>query len=175
MIFLLIALVVFGGWFLIASWLEWEDYGSLDWEPGPGIVISISGFVICLAISVIVNIAMWNEQISDKTHYRVIDEKIELNQKRADDISNKLKIVLVENYGEHEREIFSNMGSDDLQLLLIKYPELRASKTFTTYADKMHELNDYVYKQKQEKIEIVRRMQYRVKNIFTFGFLYPTP
>jgi len=171
MIFLLFTLAVFGGWFLIASWLNRKHHGNLDWDAG--IIISVSLFVISLALSVVINIAMWNGQISDKTHYQVVDEKIELNQKRADDISNKLRIVLVENYGEHEREIFSNMGSDGLQLLLIKYPELRASETFTTYADKMHELNDYVYEQKQEKIEIVRRMEYRVKNIFTFGFLYP--
>lgn len=162
MIFFIALLLVCGTWFGIAAYLHNHPRSRDDYSGGMAAATFV--FVIGLIILIGFNISLFINQVSDFTKADVIDEKIELLQTRSDNISNSLKEVLVDKYSEHETEIFSEMTGDDITILLVKYPELRASETFINYTDKLFKLENDVYNLKQEKINIVQRTSFRLRH-----------
>lgn len=75
-----------------------------------------------------------------------------ITEKRADlqRYKDEFKTVLVEMYPEYEKEMFSKMAQQDakqLEIMLVKYPELKFDGVLTGYVDgvkdRLKNINDY--------------------------------
>ncbi len=164
---LLILLVFFGSWFGILYLLAKKT--NLDWDFGliTCCMLTILSFIILAATNILLSV----DQVWDIEKMGVIDKQIALYEERVEDIGETLNFVLVEKYPTHEKEVFTNMKPDNLDILLIKYPELNTHKTFIEYSKHVRELVDKTYELRNEKYDLIAKLRYRRNNPFAIKFL----
>ncbi|MFA5067456.1 MAG: hypothetical protein WC466_05390 [Candidatus Izemoplasmatales bacterium] len=110
---------------------------------------------IGIIITIALNVDSYNKQVLLLEKIKRADEKIQLYEERADQISSVLSDILIENYQEYEKDVFENMSSKEgIELYFLKYPELNTHATFISYSETYKELMDSIYSQKMEKIDL---------------------
>ena len=113
------------------------------------------------------------EQVGDIEELNVIDRRIEIVENRADNISAELKIVLLD-YVVHEDGVFDKLSDVDLQILAVKYPEIRANELFNNYAETLKELRDQTYKLQLSMVSLERNIEKRKRyKLHVLTFLIP--
>jgi len=128
--------------------------------------------VTCVAVLTlfIAHTTIYYEQVKDIENLYVIDEKIEVYETRTNQLTEDLKTK----YKNHEKSIFSDIGSDNLSLLLVKYPELRASETFIEYSTQIRRLNNDKYRMELNKINLQRDISTRLRYPIIMNWILPT-
>jgi hypothetical protein len=65
------------------------------------------------------------------------------------------------------------MTPEDIEILLVKYPEIRASETSIELVNQLLNLNNEIYTQKGNLIDLVRNMNYRKRNGWYIQWFIP--
>jgi len=108
-------------------------------------------------------------QINDITELNVIENRKEVYEERAEEITFKLKSVVRE-YVEHEEGIFENLSSLDVQLYAVKYPEIKSNKLYSEYSERLNNLYNSIYRLRQDEITLTRNIERRKRyhiHVFT--------
>lgn len=144
------------------------DYSSakLVWS----IITFVSIFVIFM-----VNFVSNTSQIEAYLNIEKTLDKKEIYKERADHLGEIFQRVLVDKYPTYEKEIFGNMKTEDLQMLFIKYPEVKASLTSINYVERMNELESIIYEMDLDILEYVKQCKFRRVSPWLFGSLYVEP
>lgn len=137
------------------------------------------GFILCFFGVMVVFIGMINSLVthSDQVGYGVELDKIaqfeETYQARADNLTKQFASYLVETYPQYEKEIFHNIAPGNLDIYLVKYPELQASKTIMALVDQERSLRDDIYKQQLARAEVLRNMRYNTLSPWVIQWMMP--
>ncbi len=83
--------------------------------------------------------------------------------KRAESLTAEFT-VLVNQYLGHEKATFDNMSPEDISVLLVRFPELKASKTILELVAQIRSMQDDVYAQQVERAEISKNIRFRTRN-----------
>lgn len=93
-------------------------YESVDETLGAiGCVFGSVGIIVCLVI-----IGMFSHSLAS---LRVVDEKIEILQAENEAIEQQMAVI-VQQYQEHEKEVFSEVSPESAIQLVTLYPELKS-------------------------------------------------
>ena len=160
---LLVLLLVCVGLFLYATK---EDLDPMD---GISVFFGVTFLIFILLFNVIAYVC----QINDITELNVIEARKEVYEKRAENITFKLKSV-VQEYAGHEEMIFENISPSDIQLYAVKYPEIKSDKLYSEYSETLIELYDAIYRLEQNKISLGRNIERRKRyHLHLITFLIP--
>jgi len=150
-------------WFFMALYMDQRNTGSsYTYEGSMSGAAAIAGiFTFIFALSTL--ISSYN-QVMDIESLDIVDQKIEVYNDKATQITEKLSLILMDTYADHEKSIFKNMTPDDVSFLFIKYPELNASQTFIELSTHIRELNDALYAEQLKKLDLIRDVRFRKQN-----------
>jgi hypothetical protein len=130
--------------------------------------------VLCFFAIIITNSVVYYDQVSDIEKLKKIDEKIQVYEERADNISLALAEILIKDYKEYEKSVFESMSSKDgLDFYFVKYPELNTHTVFINYSETYKELMDNIYFERLEKINIQMKIDTRKRYPHVIGFILP--
>lgn len=168
-----LAFVILGVvWFLTALMLDVKKIGRrMDWSGGmvgAGIVT-----VISFAIFIVVNSVGYLYQVYGIEDYTATQHKIKMYEEKTDLLTLKFNQILAEKYPEHEKKLFDGMTPESVEILLVKYPEIRASETSIELVNQLLRLNNEIYREKEHLIDLVRDANYRRQNGWYMRFIIP--
>jgi len=128
-------------------------YGSEIEEPFDGFIIFFAVvFIGFLVVGFFVQFGNYSEQLKRYEDIRKTQNKIELQQEKLDNLTEKFEKLLSDKYPSLEKEVFENISpqktNEQLLALLNKYPELKSSHTITQLVKQIRELTDNLYKRK---------------------------
>ena len=103
--------------------------------------------IISIVILTLVNFGYFADQKSDYLEIERVQKVRNIYIEKADELTEKFKNVLVEDYPTYEKDIFNSMSPEDLQILFVKYPEIKASFTTINYIEKIDILVGDIYRQ----------------------------
>ncbi|TSC52285.1 MAG: hypothetical protein LiPW41_496 [Parcubacteria group bacterium LiPW_41] len=125
-------------------------------------------FLVFSGISLIISIPKtlngYSDQIENKENYTRLVQVENVFQKRAETLTKEFSNYLGDAYPKHERSIFDKMKPESINLYLVKYPEIQASKTVMALVDNIKGLRDSVYSKQIARADLLKDMRYRAKN-----------
>ena len=78
------------------------------------------------------------------------------------------------NYSDFEKDIYSQISPKDVEIYLVKYPELKSSKTVLALVDNIYKLQDDVYATEIAIEDHKKDMRARLRNPFIFTSILPS-
>lgn len=141
-IFLLVSIGLFVSGILVYNLTGYGDENPYSY-------IGIVGGIIAI-ISVLIPIIMGLVSISES---KIIDEKIEMYTEENQRIETMVT-TSVEKYLEHEFNIFDSLQGQDIQTLLVVYPEINSNELVKTQVEIFVENNNKIKELKTQKLDI---------------------
>lgn len=111
-------------------------------------IASFFGAVFLLAVIIIMIIGAVN--IVQK---KVIDEKIVMYQEENQNIEDNITRT-VERYLEHEQSVYESFQGEDIQTLLVVYPEIKSNELVSYQLEVFVQNNTRIKKLKEQKLNI---------------------
>ncbi len=163
-LFVLALTVVIGGLFLGASSTDLDEVGFF--------VSACAAFVavVMLIILVVANASAYSDQLHDKNDAVRLLSTETIYAQRSNDLTRQIKAVLVEQYPQYEKGVIQSVVNGDPRLILLRFPDLQASKTLTQYTVDLTNLRTDVYNQRLQRQSVLARMRTRKQN----GLLFVT-
>lgn len=151
------------------------DHKNVNNEDGFLMSAFVLGFIAlcCVAVGGIASLVAASTQTYDSVNLTKIKQFEFIYQNKANNLTQQFAHYLADAYPNHEKDIFDKIKPGDVDIYLVKYPELQASKTITELVGQIRSLNDDVYKQQLERAETLRNMKYREKNPWLFQWFIP--
>lgn len=178
MLFLVLFVIALGGiWFgLRLSRRQTSTYTQIDLEESGNILAVICGVlaIFLLLVMVIDTACVYSNQVSAQAQVDKLGRTTTIKQKRATELIAQVKEVLVNQYPQYEQATIKQVVNGDPRLILLKFPELQASKTLIKYTNDLVALRSAVYDQRIQRERIVAQMQARKNNgLVHLSFLLP--
>jgi len=170
--------IIFG--IIIIAWMLLNVIGYVrtklykaDWVAS----ITVCGvfFVLFIIITTTVNFSTDSSQLSDFEELRTFDKQIELYQEKTEELTRTFTELLAEQYPTHEKDIFSSISPDKIDLYFVKYPEIKSAHTFVDLASKIKELNDELYNFRLMRTEVSNDVRFRLVNPWVFNSFISKP
>lgn len=123
-------------------------YNINDYENG----FSVAGFFIggLITIATVIVLIIGSTFISEQ---RIIDRKIEMYIEENTTIETNVTTT-VEKYLEHEFNIFDSLQGEDIQTLLVVYPEINSNELVKKQVEIFVENNNKIKELKEDKLNI---------------------
>jgi hypothetical protein len=102
-----------------------------------------------------------------------IEQFENIYKNRAENLTKQFAHYLAELYPEQEKNIFEKISPKDLDVYLVKYPNLRSSETIVALVKQIRSLEDDYYGQKILKAERLKEMRFRTKNPWVMQWMMP--
>ncbi|MFC1622681.1 hypothetical protein ACFL1Y_01645 [Patescibacteria group bacterium] len=134
--------------------------------------------VCCGIIIIIFFIIQFNShsaQINSFENLRKIDALETVYKNKAESLTTQFANYLHTSYPEYEKDIFDKIKPDEVDLYLVKYPDLKASETITTLVAEIKDLQADYYQQKVDRVNVQKDIRFRKRNPWIFGALIPSP
>ena len=145
--------------------------GAKNYYGGMFIAVVFSVFLFCIVL--ISNLLGFSEQKNNFITLQRQSEEMNIYQKKMVNMTAQFKDVLIKAYPSYEKEIFGKMSPEDLQVLFVKYPELKASLTSMSYTDKISELNNDIYNKEIEMRKTVAGIRWNYVTPWLINSLMP--
>ena len=97
----------------------------------------------------------------------------DIYKKKADALTEEFKTYLVEMYPKHEKAIIEKVFPDNLQLLGVVLPEIKASDTIKDYCKRINDLMSDVYSQDLKITTLEKNIRVRCRDITGLGRFLP--
>ena len=145
--------------------------GLGDFSGGVLIVSVIIGifFAVMLVINTGIN---YGDQIES---FEMLEEQqnvIGLYESKSQHISNQFVKYLTA-YPEFEAGIYDKISPENIDIYMVKYPELKSSETVIALVDNIHVLQTEVYDAKIKIEKIKRDIRYRQVSAWNVNFVIP--
>lgn len=149
-VFAVIAIAIF-------DWWHFRD--RPDWRGIWSFPVAIAGGLVLVLVGASVVLVPYTSQVKDNVTLQGFDERINIAQARADDLSAILRTEL-EKYPEIERELIGNLDP----AIILNFPVLKSNETITTLAMSLAEIEDREYSLATERVNTLERMMHRNVN-----------
>jgi cell division protein FtsB len=90
------------------------------------------------------NIFTYDNLIKQESQYRVIDDKLKIQDTRRENTIMQLKSEML-NYVQYEKGVFDSLKADNVSLILFKFPELKTIESVKMLMQQITKLNDGYY------------------------------
>lgn len=127
----------------ITGFVVYKNTNDDAWAITGGVGVFI-GIVMLITISVMIGFIGSS---------RVYDTKIAMYEEENAKIEQSV-VVAVEKYLEHEQSIFEDITNENLQTLLVVYPEIKSDTLITKQIEIFITNNDKIRELKEEKISL---------------------
>ena len=127
----------------ITGFVVYKNTNDDAWAITGGVGVFI-GIVMLITISVMIGFIGSS---------RVYDTKIAMYEEENAKIEQSV-VVAVEKYLEHEQSIFEDITNENLQTLLVVYPEIKSDTLITKQIEIFIMNNDKIRELKEEKISL---------------------
>ncbi|OGZ30675.1 MAG: hypothetical protein A2931_02035 [Candidatus Niyogibacteria bacterium RIFCSPLOWO2_01_FULL_45_48] len=148
-----------------------NEGSKTDYDTGGGILAMIGMIFVLLAF--IFTGAEYYYQLSDIENIKKFQEIESVYKKKADDLSAEFAGYLAQKYPEHEKKIFDKIGPENVQIYLVKYPEIRASETIMKLVEHINKLQSDVYDQQVKMAGARKSIRLRLRNPWILNFVLP--
>lgn len=142
-----------------------------EWDVGACTCIII-GTVLFMA-SIVITMFAYASQTSDFEELKRLDKYEQIYLFKSEVLTKKFKKYLLDIYPQHEKDIFNKVKSQDIDIYLVRYPELKASETIKLLVGEIRTLQNDYYAQGLLKASVVKNITYRTKNPWLYYFLIP--
>lgn len=143
-----------------------DDYAVAKFFSGALLVITILAMLIT-------NLVCISEQKSRYIDLITLQGKKEVYQAKAIVMTQQYKEVLIKSYPSYEKSVFDGLTPNDVKMLFIKYPEIKASITMVSYAEKIQALNDDIYAMDLMVLDNINSIRFAFVNPWIFNSLMP--
>lgn len=169
--YLALIMSIFGGLCLLRyKNLKANDINN-GWDFAGSLFIGLG--LIVLMISVLMTMFAYSFQISNVEELKKLDKYEQIYLSKSEVLTKKFERYLLEIYPQHEKDIYNKIKPQDIDIYLVKYPELMASETIKLLVDQVKTLQNDYYAQSLLKADVVKRMIYNTKNPWIYYFLIP--
>ena len=177
LVILLFILLFFWFFLALALRLTKTSLSSSSYENKYRTSISVCGLAtaFCICVVIFVNFLYFSEQKSDYLEIERIQKVRNIYIEKADELTEKFKKVLVEDYPTYEKDIFNSMSPEDLQILFVKYPEIKASFTTINYIEKIDILVGDIYRQDILLQSYIKDCKFMLLNPWLISGFIPKP
>ena len=128
------------------------------------VIILIGLFFIGLTIY---SIGAYDTKIGITSQLETFEQKEKILTEKSNSTLELLKIE-VERYYEYELEIFKDIRPDNVNILLIKYPELKTSGLVMGYMEQIVKLNNDIYDLRFNRTDYEAKLNYYKQNQLIF-------
>lgn len=142
-----------------------------DWNCGAALLTIIGSFL--LALSIVVTMEGYSNQIKGAEELKKLDKYEQIYLSKSEVLTKKFASYLLEIYPNHEKDIYNKIKPQEIDIYLVKYPELKASETIKLLVEQVRTLQNDYYAQGLLKADLVRDMMFRSKNPWLYYFLIP--
>lgn len=142
-----------------------------EYDSGAAVFTSIG--CIFLLISIITTMVNYSDQIRDVEELKKLNKYEQIYSLKSEVLAEKFANYLSEIYPQHEKDIYNKITPQEIDLYLVKYPELKASETIILLIEQIRTLQDDYYTQVLKKAEVIKTMLFRQKNPWIYYFLIP--
>jgi hypothetical protein len=119
---------------------------------------------------------LYRNQLADFEVVKFYGQTEQIYKNKAEALTAQFASHLAITYPNHEKEIFKNIAPGQVNLYLVKYPELQASKTLVVLVEQINKLQADYYQQQIEREKVLATIRYRPKSPFAIGwFITKTP
>ena len=143
---MLLVFLLIGIGFIVGATIY--GYNLDDYETG----VSVAGFIIGISITIATVIALM-VGLTFISEQKIIDQKIEMYIKENTTIEANVTAT-VEKYLEHEFNIFDSLQGEDIQTLLVVYPEINSNELVKKQVEIFVENNNKIKEFKVDKLNI---------------------
>lgn len=173
--FILLFIIPLAIWFGLAYYLDKKkiEFGGGNDYSGAFITNIICSIVLIIALFV-VNFNIISSQKENYTKLEMLQENKMIYQKKADDLTVKFKQVLIDSYPNYEKALFDKMTPEDFRMLMVKYPEIKASLTSINFVDKLDALYKDIYDTDIQSREVVQKIRYNFINPWGINLFVPS-
>ncbi len=173
----IIPLVLAGLWWILhrnAEKYNRKDAYGRDYTGGlkTGAVVWLVFALIFVGIAGVITLVSYSKQISDSESITKYENIEEIYTARADLVKLFTRYLSVQ-YPDHEKELFKSMSAKDIEIYLVKYPELRAVDSIKELVSQIRTLQDDRYAQQIVRERILKDMRYRARNPWIFYTFMP--
>ena len=113
-----------------------------------GCALATVGGILSLALVIVLIVGGVN--ISQD---RVIDQKIEMYQEENTAIENNITTA-VEKYLEHEHNVYDDLQGENIEVLLVAYPQIKSDTLVATQLEVFINNNNKIKELKEQKLNI---------------------
>ncbi len=138
----------------------------------PASLLLLMCVIVSIGISVLTLCRETSAQIRDVTSIEMVEENIQVYEKKYNAIGLELKTELSK-YPEYEKEIFNSISPEKMSLYFVKYPELKSIQSVTILAKELMKLRSTIYDKEIEKNKHIRDIQYRNSNRVVYSVFMP--
>lgn len=129
-------------WYAVKHRLDWDDP---TWLVG----VVFDGVAI---LGIMITMLVLGSTLAGAP---AIDQKIEMHEIENNRIETVIKTE-VQNYLEHEHDTYVQIGNEDVEVLVIRYPELRSNELVQQQLQILRENNNTIRQLKTEKIDLIK-------------------
>lgn len=153
------------------KFLKVTEEKETDWISGVmvfwffSMVIFISSFVITGA--------NYSKQLSDFEDLKKFDNLEIIYEQKANELTKRFTKILLEIYPQHEKEIFNKISPEKVDIYLVKYPELKTSRTVILLTEQINGLQSDRYEQMIKKECVLKDIRFRLRNPWIWYWFIP--
>lgn len=114
-----------------------------------------------------------SNQRHDKEELIKIDQVEQIYEKRADEYIQEFAHYLAELYPNFEKEIFDKIKPENIDMYMVKFPEVKTQEGVLELVKQIRLLNDDRFNQQIDRSETLRDMRYRKESPWVFQFVMP--
>ena len=165
-------------WFAVAAYLNYQcktkDIKIMGNKTyAPGMIISTVFFIFWIFTFLIENFTSNYSVRKNFMELRALQEQQTIWQNKSDNLTKQFQEVLVKAYPTYEKEIFNKMTPHDIQLLMIKYPEIKNVMASMDYVNRIDSLNSTIYRCQIQQTNTIRDIRYEYVNPFIITVWLP--
>ena len=115
-----------------------------------------------------------DDNAKDIASYRQIDNLITQREEIMNKNLPEIRKILVEQYPQHEKDIFQLITAHDIQWLWTRYPEMRAAETMQNYVNQLNAYTQWWQEQRQKQLELIAKTESRKNTPWAIKSIVPT-
>jgi hypothetical protein len=143
-----------------------------------GALLVLSGictaiFTAFVAVLIGINGTQYCRVLDNTSKLSVIKQKIEIQQTQVKDVLIQLQCE-VDKYLKHENSTLTKLTPQNVDVLLVQYPQLASAPTVTNLMDEIRSLNKAYYDYLLQEQDFIAELRFIKNNVF-YGFSVEIP
>ena len=153
------------------------DQDKVDWDHKHNSTVraelSFVGTVIAVIIFLMINAAGYYSHVDDLESITRNNAVVTIYKDKADTLTKQFVKYLM-NYSDFEKDIYTQISPKDVDIYMVKYPELKSSTTVIALVDNIYKLQDDVYNTEIEIETHRKQLRTRKRDPFLITSVLPS-
>jgi hypothetical protein len=124
--------------------------------------------IIGLLISIITQLAHYYSHVEDIEDIKMCKKDIDIYKNQADEILGEIKMYVLEKYPDHELKIFEKISAQTVDIIAVKFPELKSDGIFKKYINSLINMRSEIYDLKTNITNAEKKLKVRERTIKLF-------